>query len=142
MQTQTVAEKKFTIPKETIFDKKRHETADKLMREEDRVTRWKKIHSLLRKQNKKARKEQDDTAADCASVRAEKMFKKTPSSKMGLRFGVAMPQMTWNAIIASDRLIYGSCDLAETNKEEYLDKNATNQVVKDLEKAFPQYKVT
>jgi hypothetical protein len=142
METKTVAEKKFIVPKETKHPKTKHETADKLMRENDRVKRWKKIHSLLRTQNKKARKEQDQIAEDCASVRAEKIFKKTPSSKMGLRFGVAMPPMTWNAIVAADRLIYGKCDLSETDKESYLSKNATNQVVKDLEKAFPQYKVT
>lgn len=142
MSTKTVAEKKFTIPKETKFDKDNHKAADHLMRENDRVIRWKKIHDLLAEKNPKALKEQEETAKDCASVRKDKMFKKTKSKKMGLRFGVAMPPMTWNAIIASDRLIYGKCDLSETDKESYIDKKATNQVVKDLEKAFPQYKVS
>lgn len=142
MLTKTVAEKKFTIPKATRFDSTSHTAADHAMREMDRVIRWKKVHSLLRKHNKKARKEQDAIAKDCASVRAEKMFKKTPTSKLGLRFGVAMPPMTWNAIIQADRLIYGKCDLSETDKESFLNRKATNQVVRDLEKAFPQYKVT
>lgn len=142
MQTQTVAEKKFSIPKETKHKTDTHTAADHAMRELDRVKRWKKVHDLLRTQNKKARREQDKVAADCASVRAEKIFKKTPSSTMGLRFGVAMPPMTWNALVQTDRLIYGRSDLAEPKKEESMDLKSTNKIVRDLAKAFPQYKVS
>ena len=145
MQTKNrvATEKKFIIPEGTDYsDESIHKLADEIMREDDRITRWKKIHKLMRKQNKKARKEQDETAKDCKSVREEGIFLKTKSKKLGLRFGVSLPPMTYNAIVQTDRHIFGSCDLSETNKEEYLSRDATNAIVKDLEKAFPQYKVS
>jgi len=108
----------------------------------DRVRHWKAVHELLRFQNKKAKAEQDATADECASVRKDKMFKKTKTKKMGLRFGVAMPPMTWNALVEADRLAYGRSDLHNTDKEEQLTKDGTNAIVKDLETAFPQYKVS
>ena len=102
-----------------------HDLADFVMREDDRVTRWKKIHELLRKNNKKARKEQDKVAKECAEVRSEKIYRKTKTKTMGLRFGVAMPPMTWNALVEAATELTGS-----------------NKIVKDLERAFPQYKVS
>lgn len=127
------------------YDKKANKLADEVIdaaKSFDRVAHWKAVHKLLRVQNKKARLEQDKIARECASVRKDKIFKKTASKTMGLRFGVSMPPMTWNALVEADRLAYGRSDLYNTDKEEYSDKKATNQVVKDLEKAFPQYKVT
>lgn len=132
------------LPK-SQYDKKANELADEVIKAAnsfDRVAHWKAVHKLLRHQNKKARQEQDKIAKECKEVRQEKIFKKTPSSKMGLRFGVSMPPLTWNALVEADRLAYGRSDLYNTDKEDYSDKKATNQVVKDLEKAFPQYKVT
>jgi len=134
-------EKKFAIPKETKYQKDIHTAADHVMREEDRVIRWKKIHSLLRKNNKKARKEQDQTAKDCRDARDEKWFKNEKSGVMGLRFGVALPPITYAALVQADRLIDGHSELAEPSKEDYAELAGTNQIVKDLAKAFPQYKV-
>ena len=139
---QAVKEKTFVISKDTKFDAKKNTEADHVMRELDRVLRWKKIHSLLRKQNKKARKEQDTTAADCKFFRENGLVRSDKSEKMGLRWGVSLPPMTYNAIVAADRLISGHSDLANPDKEgSILGVTATNQLVKDLEKAFPQYKV-
>lgn len=137
-----IAEKKFSIPKETKYQKVTHTAADHAMREQDRVIRWKKIHDLLRKHNKKARLEQDKIAKECHEVREEGIFKKQKTEAMGLRFGVALPPMVYNALIQSDRLISGKSDLANPDKEDHLNIKATNQIVKDLAKAFPQYKVT
>lgn len=135
-------EKKFVIRKGTEFDKKTNVEADEAMRELDRVIRWKKIHDLLRKNNKKARKEQDKTADDCKFARDNGWFKKEKSEHMGLRFGVSLPPITYRALVQADRLIDGHSDLADPDKESHSDLKATNQIVKDLAKAFPQYKVT
>jgi len=135
-------EKKFSIPKLTDYKADQHTAADHLMREEDRVIRWKKIHKLLRQQNKKARKEQDQTAKDCKDARDEAWFKKEKSEVMGLRFGVALPPMTYQALVLSDRLIDGHSELANPDKEGGSSLQSSNQIVKDLAKAFPQYKVT
>jgi hypothetical protein len=112
------------------------------MREMDRVVRWRKLHSLLRKQNKKARKEQDKIAKECAEVRNEGIFKRDKTEHLGLRFGVSLPPMVYHAIVQADRIIEGHSELANPNKEDYQNQKATNQLVKDLAKAFPQYKVT
>lgn len=142
MTPKAATEKKFTLKKDSKFDAKKQTEADHVMREMDRVLRWKKIHALLRKQNKKARKEQDKIAAECKSVREEGIFKRDKSEIMGLRFGVSLPPMTYHAIVQSDRLIDGHSELANPQKEDYLDLKGSNQIVRDLEKAFPQYKVT
>lgn len=139
---QAAKEKKFSIPKQTDYKATQHTAADHLMREEDRVLRWKKIHKLLRAQNKKARKEQDQTAKDCKDARDEAWFKNDKSEVMGLRFGVALPPMTYQALVLSDRLIDGHSELANPDKEGGSSLQSSNQIVKDLAKAFPQYKVT
>jgi len=138
---QAATEKTFTIPKETTYSKDSHTIADKAMREEDRVVRWKKVHTLLRKHNKQARKEQDVTAKDAKYFRDNKLVKKDKTKIMGLRWGVAMPPMTWNALIEADILITGHSDLQHPDKEGYETRDGSNQIVKDLEKAFPQYRV-
>ena len=97
---------------------------------------------MLRAQNKKARKEQDQTAKDCADARDEEWFKNDKSEVMGLRFGVALPPMTYQALVLSDRLIDGHSELANPDKEGGSSLQSSNQIVKDLAKAFPQYKVT
>lgn len=134
-------EKKYTVPEKTDFKPTTHTAADHAMREMDRVLRWKKIHKLLRTQNKKARLEQDKTAEDCKLAREEGWFKKTKSEELGLRFGVSLPPMVYNALVLADRVIDGHSDLANPEKEDQLTRDATNQIVKDLAKAFPQYKV-
>jgi hypothetical protein len=50
--------------------------------------------------------------------------------------------MTWNALVEADRLAYGRSDLKEYNKEADLSIKGSNQIVKDLEAAFPQFKVS
>ena len=140
---EALKEKKFVIAKDTKYKGTLNQQADRAMRELDRVLRWKKVHALLRTNNKKARKEQDITAADAKFFRDNKLIKNTKSKTMGLRLGVALPPMTYTMIIQADRLVNGKSDLAEPDKEDSrLGITATNQLVKDLEKAFPQYKVS
>ena len=134
-------EKKFILPKESKYDKSVHVAADHAMREQDRVLRWKKVHDLLRKNNKKARKEQDVTAKECKEVRAEKLIRKDKTEVMGLRWGVAIPPITWNALVQADIIATGTSELAFPDKESHKDIKGSNQIVKDLERAFPQYKV-
>lgn len=142
MSPKAATEKKFTLTKDSKFDYKKQTEADHAMREMDRVLRWKKIHKLLRTQNKKARKEQDKIAAECKSIREEGVFRRGKSQIMGLRFGVSLPPITYYALVNADRLIDGHSDLANPDKEADTDPKGSNQIVKDLEKAFPQYKVT
>jgi hypothetical protein len=135
-------EKKYVVPKETKHDAKAHKLADFVMREDDRVIRWKKIHDLLRKNNKKARKEQDKIAKECAEFRKEGLVRKDKTEVMGLRWGVSMPPITWQALVTADELAFGHSDLHHPDKEDDLDLKGSNQIVKDLEKAFPQYRVS
>lgn len=139
---QAVNEKKFSLPKKTKYDKTTHTAADHAMRELDRVKRWKKVHDLLRKNNKKARKEQDQIAKECAEFRDEGLVRKDKTETLGLRWGVSLPPITYRAIVAADRMVDGRSDLAEPDKEDAMELSATNKIVKDLEKAFPQYRVS
>lgn len=142
MNIPAVKEKKYIVPKETKFKGDVHKLADHAMREQDRVIRWKKVHDLLRKNNKKARKEQDQIAKECAEFRKEGLVRKDKTELMGLRWGVSIPPMTWAMLIEADRLIYGKSELQHPDKESYNDIKGSNKLVKDLEKAFPQYKVS
>lgn len=134
---------KTKLPYIDRYSKKSNDLADKVIeaaRSGDRVAHWKAVHNLLRATNKKARKEQDKTAKEVAEVRAEKIFTKK-SKTMGLKFGLAMPPTTWSALVKADEIAFGRSDLRETNKEEYSDLKGSNQIVRDLAKAFPQYRV-
>lgn len=130
-------------PAKSKYNPKTNELAQKIIDcKDDRVKRWKLVHELLRKQNKKARKEQDTVAKDAKYFRDEKLIKKTKTEVMGLRWGVALPPTTYTALVQSDILIYGKSDLQHPDKEADIDLKSTNKIVKDLEKAFPQYKVS
>lgn len=135
-------EKKFHTSKETKHDPKSNLKADHALRELDRVRRWKKVHDLLRNNNKKARKEQDETIKDAKYFRDKHLIKKEKTETMGLRWGVAIPPMTWSMLIKADIIATGHSDLAAPDKEDSIDLKGSNQIVKDLEKAFPQYKVS
>lgn len=136
---------KTKLPTFSQFDKKANELANKVIESAqsgDRVKHWKAVHDLLRYQNKTARKEQDATARDCKIVREEAVVKKSKTAKLGMRWGVSMPQMTWNALVDADTLAFGRSDLREYNKEADADIKGSNQIVRDLEIAFPQYRVS
>ncbi len=143
MTPKAATEKKFVVSKDSKYNSAAlQKQADEAMREMDRVIRWKKIHALLRKTNKKARKEQDVTAEDAKFFRDNGLVKKEKTEAMGLRWGVALPPLTYQALIQSDLVIDGRSDLQHPDKEGSLDLKGTNQIVKDLEKAFPQYRVS
>lgn len=142
MTNKAATEKTFTVAEDTKHTDQFQKLADEAMRELDRVKRWKKIHNLLRKTNKKARKEQDTTAKDAKFFREKGLVKTDKTENLGLRWGVSLPPMTYNAIVTADTVINGISDLQYPDKEEDQDIKGTNQIVKDLEKAFPQYKVT
>ncbi len=128
------------------FGKKANELADNVIKtaqEGDRAAHWKAVYELLIFQNKAAKKEAEQTAKEAEEVRKAKVVKKTKSKTMGLRWGVAMPPMTWDALVEADRLAYGRSDLKEYDKEsDVAGIQGSNQIVRDLEKAFPQFKVS
>lgn len=127
----------------TKYDTKTNNLAQKIIDcKDDRVKRWKLVHDLLRKQNKKARKEQDITAKDAKYFRDNKLIRKDKTEIMGLRWGVALPPATYTALVQADVLVLGKSDLQHPDKEATLDLRGSNKIVKDLEKAFPQYKVS
>lgn len=127
----------------TKYDTKTNNLAQKIIDcKDDRVKRWKLVHDLLRKQNKKARKEQDITAKDAKYFRDNKLIRKDKTEIMGLRWGVALPPTTYTALVQADVLVLGKSDLQHPDKEATIDLRGSNKIVKDLEKAFPQYKVS
>lgn len=133
------------LPYYDDFDKTANKLADEVIQAAksfDRVRHWKAVYKLLRHTNKKARKEQDKIAKEAKAVREAGVVKKEKSKTMGLRWGVAMPPMTWNALVEADRLAYGRSDLKEYDKEADQDLKGSNQIVKDLERAFPQFRVS
>ena len=141
--TKAAQEKDFKISKDSKYTSLAlQKQADEAMRELDRVKRWKKVHALLRKTNKQARKEQDETAKDAKYFRENKLIKKDKTKAMGLRWGVALPPTTYHAIVQADLVIEGHSELQHPDKEAYNDLKGSNTIVKDLEKAFPQYKVS
>lgn len=135
-----------TLPYIKKYDKKANELANAVIKHamaHDRVKHWKAVYDLLMYQNEKARKEAEKVAEDAKIVRKSGVVKKTKSKTMGLRWGVAMPPMTWNALVEADRLAYGRSDLKEYDKEgDDAGIKGSNQIVKDLELAFPQFKVS
>lgn len=116
--------------------------ADGIITETDRVKRWRMIHDLLRVQNKKARKEQKTHAKAMADVRKNKLYNKRKARRGQLRFGVSIPQMTYDAIVETDILVFGKSDIRNPEKENFHTPDATNSIVKDLAKAFPEYKAS
>lgn len=116
--------------------------AQAILDEKDTVKRWRMVHDLLRLQNKKARKEQDKQAKAMADVRKHKIYNRRKARKGQLRFGVSIPNMTWNALVDTDILVTGTSVLRDPKKDEFTDKKATNQIVRDLAKAFPEYKAS
>ena len=134
MKTQTTVKSK--------YDPKTNDYAQKIIDcKDDRVKRWKLVHDLLRKQNKKARKEQDTVIKDAKYFRDNKLIRKDKTEVMGLRWGVALPPTTYAALIQADLLVFGKSELQHPDKEATIDLKGSNKIVKDLEKAFPQYKV-
>lgn len=128
---------------QTKYTTKSNELAQQIIDcKDDRVKRWKLVHDLLRKQNKKARQEQDKTAKDAKYFRDNKLVRKDKTKTMGLRWGVALPPTTYTALVQADVLVFGKSDLQHPDKEATLDLKGSNKIVKDLEKAFPQYKVS
>lgn len=127
------------------FDKKANQLANEVIeaaKSFDRVRHWKAVYRLLRYTNKAARREQDKIAKEAKAVRTAAVVKKDKSSTMGLRWGVAMPPTTWDALVEADRLAYGRSDLKEYDKEADQDLKGSNQIVRDLERAFPQFRVS
>lgn len=128
------------------FDKKANELSNKVIEaaeSHDRAAHWRAVHDLLRHLNKKARKEQDATAKDCKAFRDAKVIKKDKSKIMGLRWGVSLPPMTYNALIEADIIAFGKSDLKDYDKEaDDAGITGSNGIVRDLEKALPMYKVS
>ena len=60
---------------------------------------------------------------------------------MGLKFGVSVPRMTWQAIVGVDEMLDGKSRLFDTAKKESKDRSATNGLVQDLREVFPEYRV-
>lgn len=133
------------LPYYENFDKKANQLADEVIqaaKSGDRVRHWKAVYKLLRYTNKKARREQDKIAKEAKEVRQAKVVRTDKTEKMGLRWGVSLPPMTFNALVEADRIAYGRSDLREYNKEADKTPQGSNQIVRDLEKAFPQFKVS
>lgn len=126
----------------TKHSKAANKKADAVITELNHIERWRLVHDLLGKQNKLARKEQKAHAKAMADVRKEKIYNKRKAKKGQLRFGVSIPNMTYQAIVDADMLIFGESMLFDPKKDEHSTPNATNKIVRDLAKAFPEYKAS
>lgn len=116
--------------------------AQAVLDEKDHIKRWRLVHDLLRATNKKARKEQTQQAKAMAEIRRQKIYNNRKARRGNLRFGVSIPNMTWQALVETDILVTGESVLRDPKKDEYQDKKATNKIVRDLAKVFPEYKAS
>lgn len=115
--------------------------AEDIVNETDYKKRWRKIHDLLGKTNPKALKEQKAQERALKKVRESKVYEKKEKGAMGLKFGVSVPRMTWQAIVGVDEMLDGKSRLFDTAKKESKDRSATNGLVQDLREVFPEYRV-
>jgi hypothetical protein len=124
------------------YSEEANSLADAILREKNAVKRWRMVHDLLRLQNKKARKEQNQQAKAMADIRKNKLYNTRKARHGRLVFGVSIPNVTWQALVEADIIATGTSVLKYPDKEHYKDKKATNKIVRDLAKAFPEYKAS
>jgi len=124
------------------YSKNTNSLAQAILEQKDPVKRWRMVHDLLALQNKKARKEQKQQAKAMADIRKAKLYNTRKARKGQLRFGVSIPNITWQALVETDILVDGTSVLKDPKKDEYQDKKATNKIVRDLAQAFPEYKAS
>lgn len=123
------------------YSKDTNSIAQTILDEKDATKRWRLVHDLLREQNKAARKEQNQQAKAMADIRRQKVYNRRKARRGQLRFGVSIPQLTWQALVETDFMVDGDSVLKNSDKEEQTDIKATNKIVRDLAEAFPEYKV-
>lgn len=124
------------------FTEEQLELSQAILDETDHKKRWRMVHDLLRQTNKIARREQDKQAKAMKKVREAKVYNTAGGGAAGMRFGVSVPNVTYQAIVESDMMVEGTSRLRAPEKQKYITKDATNQIVKDLEEVFPEYKAS
>lgn len=112
------------------------EMAEAILKETNREKRWRLAADFAREVNPDVKKEQDYQIKACSDVRRKKLYKKTKTKVMGLRFAVSIPPMTFNALSQVDP------SLRNIDKSEWSTKNGSNEIVRALERTFPEYKVS
>lgn len=127
----------------TKFTEEQHNRLKAIMQEEDDVKRWKAFGEFLKETNPKARREMTKQARAMAAIRKEGVYNdKKVKGEAGLKFGVSIPSTLWNGLVALDYTSFGVSQLATPDKQNFKTKTATNEIVKKLSRAFPEYKAS
>lgn len=128
--------------KTKTFTEEQLELSQAILDEKDHKKRWRMVHDLTRETNPKAKREQDKQAKALAKVRKEKLYNTGKTGAAGMKFSVSMPNITYQALVASDDAATGTSMLRAPEKQKYITKDATNQIARDLAEVFPEYKVS
>lgn len=121
---------------------KNYKIAEEIVQEKDYKKRWRMVHDLLGKTNPKALKEQKAQKKALEKTRENKVYNTGETGDMGLKFGVSIPRMTWQAMVGVDEMLDGESRLFDTKKGEGKNKSSTNSLVQDLKEVFPEYRVS
>lgn len=124
------------------YSEEANNLAQAIIDEKDHMKRWRMVHDLLAKQNKKAKREQEKQAKAMAAIRKAKLYNNRKARRGQLRFGVSIPNITWQALVHTDILVTGESILKDPKKGEHLTPDATNKIVKELATVFPEYKAS
>lgn len=103
--------------------------------------RWRAVADLTIKTNARVRRQHEAQLREIERLRATRLNDNGSSSvNRNFRFGVSIPEGVWNAIVGFDLQVDGTSKLRDSNKNH--DKPmATNKIVRDLAKTFPEYRV-
>ena len=101
-----------------------------------REEKWRLAADFAREVNPDVKKEQDYQIKACADVRRLGLYKKEKTKKMGLKFAVSIPPVTFNVLSIVDP------DLRNIDKNEWNTKDGSNEIARKLAETFPEYKVS
>lgn len=104
--------------------------------EPDNTKRWRMAADLAREMNPEVKKEQDKQIKAMAEVRRLGLYRKTKTKKMGLKFAVSIPSMTFTVLSTVDP------SLRNIDKSEWTTRDGSNQIARDLARVFPEYRAS
>lgn len=125
--------------KQTDQDKlelKHLELAQAVLDAKTREEKWRLAADFAREVNPEVKKEQDYQIKACSDVRRLGLYKKEKTKKMGLKFAVSIPPITFNVLSIVDP------ELRNIDKANWSTRNGSNEIARALARTFPEYKVS
>lgn len=103
--------------------------------------RWRAVADLTLATNARVRKQHEKLLKEVEELRATRYNDNgsSPNSR-NFRLGASIPEGVWKALVGFDMLADGTSKLYDS-KKDHNDPMATNKIVRDLAKAFPEYRV-